>query len=375
MVFQICIAVATNILRRNYYRNMEMKNHFNRQPAKPNIFRLGLFCLLLVLAAAVNAQTNQQVITVKNIYGEDAFGFTANTSDPSMRRLPDRIMSKKQSDVPEFVRLLAEYINENSSNDYERVKKAHDWVALNIRYDTQSFFSGRYSSQTFDAVIKRGSGVCAGYADVFKYLCDAIGLECIIVNGYARGYNSDIFKTENVTKTNHAWNIVSINDSKYLIDCTWDAGHVTGRNFVANYRTCYLFADPGIFIYDHFSYSSSTQLLDPMITAEEFEALPFLEPEFFETFETWPILSKITEVIIGESRAFEFTVKDGYLISYTWYTSAGVKNGNSMFPTSTSVRITMPNLRPGNYFLRISVKKPGDRLYWSYAEFGFTVKN
>ena len=338
-----------------------------------------LACLIFTFPVMLFAQVNQAKqyeVVIKNSKGEGVFSFPEDTPDQDIKKIPQKITAKRLNDVPEFIRLLAEYINKNSSNDYERLKKAHDWVALNIKYDVDSYFSGRYSSQDFNAVIKRGYAVCAGYADVFKYVCDALEIECEIVSGYARGYSSGLFKNANVMNTNHAWNIVTIEGEKYLIDSTWDAGYVNGRKYAAKYRTDYFLTDPSIFIYNHFSYSASEQLLDPPLNAEEFDDLPFLRPEFFKVFETWPEFKKINEVSIDNEVTLEFTLKEGYELCYGWYTASGTQSGSYFYPERMDVyKIKVPKLKPGKYFLRLSIKKPEERLYWGCGDIGFSVKN
>jgi len=332
-----------------------------------------LLCAMLFVPFLVFSQTE---VTVLAANGDAAFSFTANTSDPDMRRLPTAITTLRQRNPVEFIQRLAEYINEKANGDFDKVKKAHDWVALNIRYDTQSFFSGRYSSQAFEDVIKRGNAVCAGYADVFQYLCDALEIECITVEGYARGFGIGLFSFENVVNSNHAWNIVTIGGKKYLIDTTWDSGYLSGRTFQAEYKTNYLFSDPSVFIHDHFPLSGSSQLLDPPLSAEEFIALPFLKPRFFMAFETWPQLKRITEVNAGEERIFEFTLRPGYQLAYDWNRQSGGRIGTySTYPPRSDVyRIALPKLTPGSYFLRLYVRGPGDSSYSGCGDFGFVVK-
>jgi len=169
--------------------------------------KLLLVFILTLLCSSVFAQAE---VTILDADGQVAFTFLRNTPDPAIRQLPRTIADLRQRDTEEFVRQLVNYINESSSCDFERVKKAHDWVALNIRYDTQSYFSGRYASQTSLDVIRRGNGVCAGYADAFKYILDTLQIENRKVSGYARGVGSSIFIYTNVTNSNHEWNIVTI---------------------------------------------------------------------------------------------------------------------------------------------------------------------
>ncbi len=56
---------------------------------------------------------------------------------------------------------------------------------------------------------KYNLGVCESYAEAYMYLCLLNGVDCIIVWGEAG--NED-----------HSWNLVSIDDKWYGVDCTWD---------------------------------------------------------------------------------------------------------------------------------------------------------
>jgi len=62
------------------------------------------------------------------------------------------------------------------------------WITRNIAYDAKSFFSGKYPSMAAKAVLQRKSGVCAGYANLFKAMCKIANLECQVISGYAKGY-------------------------------------------------------------------------------------------------------------------------------------------------------------------------------------------
>ncbi|MCL2804895.1 MAG: hypothetical protein FWD26_03040 [Treponema sp.] len=330
--------------------------------------KLTLFLLFTIICTAAFAQFQ---VVVPGADGEAAFTYQANAPDPVIRQLPREITSRRQNAPLEFIQLLADYINEKAECEYDKVKKVHDWVALNIRYDTQSYFSGRYAPQDFTSVIRRGNAVCAGYAEVFKYICDILKIECNIINGYARGYSSSLFRFTDVTNSNHAWNMVTINGKSYLIDTTWNAGYVSGQGFQAKYRTDYLFINPAIFIYDHLPTYSVHQLLEQPLSAEEFDNLPFLKPEFFQSVKSWPQeLTRITE--ITEEDILEFEMNEGYELNYIWFTQSGTRI-SSHFPARIA-RFGIPKQRTGRLLLRIYVKKPGDRMYWSCGEFGFQIK-
>ena len=340
------------------------------------IQRIIILCIVLtVFAVNLTAQNNTQ-INVLNAAGEVVYTYLEDTPDPDIKQLPREIANLRQRDDTNlFINKLAEYINENSNSDYERIKKAHDWVALNIRYDAASYFSRRIPSQDYRSVIRRGLAVCAGYSDVFQILCDALKIECKTISGYARGIGSNIFYNEDPMDTNHAWNIVTIDGNKYIIDSTWDSGHINGQNFRANYITDYLFINPENFIYKHFPYNKADQLLEPPVDSESFMELPFLRPKFFKVMETYPNLKKITNLSQGEPFSMEFTVIPGYELIYGWYTQSGAKVGNDIFPgRKDSYQITTSRLRPGRYTLRLWVQKQGSKGYLSCGEYGFIIK-
>lgn len=56
---------------------------------------------------------------------------------------------------------------------------------------------------------KTTKALCSGYADAFQLLCDLAGIECYTKIGYVD--YSDVL---------HEWNVVYINDEKYIVDLT-----------------------------------------------------------------------------------------------------------------------------------------------------------
>ncbi|CAF3430030.1 unnamed protein product [Rotaria socialis] len=94
------------------------------------------------------------------------------------------------------------------------------WIACNIDYDTESYFSKNYKDQTAEGVFRFKKGVCAGYANLYKYLCDQLGVPCEIISGYAKGYGFDDRNGATPMETDHAWNAVEIDDHWYLMEST-----------------------------------------------------------------------------------------------------------------------------------------------------------
>ena len=116
-----------------------------------------------------------------------AYSYRTDKPDPLMANIPQNIENLRTNNPDEYIRQIVYLINSNSKNDFERVKKAHDLVALVLSYDAESYWAKTIPDQSYQSVLKTGLSVCAGYANVFKRFCDELKIPCIVVSGYARG--------------------------------------------------------------------------------------------------------------------------------------------------------------------------------------------
>jgi hypothetical protein len=303
---------------------------------------------------------------------EAAYAYRTGTADPQIRNMPRNIESLRSRDQAEYVRQAAAYIVQNAGNSFDKVKKAHDLVALTIRYDAASFLAGRDAPQDYASVVKRRLAVCEGYSNLFKKLCDEIDVECEVVHGYARGAGSSPFTDENPSDSNHAWNMVNIEGAWYFIDSTWDAGHLRGSNFQADYETDYLFIRPEHFIYDHFPENPRQQLLEKPVSPDGFSRLPFFEPEFFDIVSgEFKSLDKVVRV--EGKMELAFSLKDEFIPDVEIYDSSGDTNleYHSFVQKEGGVYkayLSFPS--PGNYIARLFVRKQNARSSEFCAELG-----
>ncbi len=98
-----------------------------------------------------------------------------------------------------------------NGTDYQNIMFIHDYLVNNIEYDSSYQGIGSYS--IYGALIEKKC-VCEGYAKAFKYLSNAAGYECEMLQGTATNSTG---QTES-----HAWNCVKLNDVWYQVDTTWD---------------------------------------------------------------------------------------------------------------------------------------------------------
>jgi len=316
--------------------------------------------------------------SLNSLMALSAEDYRTNTADPLIRNIPSSIRNLRSRGAQVYLERVAEYITEHAVNEFDKVKKAHDWVALNIRYNTGAYFSGRIPSQSVDNVISSGLAVCAGYAEVFYYLCRLLGIECVIIEGYARGYSSSLFGREDPYNTNHAWNKVKVYDNWYLIDTTWNAGHINNnRGFTASYKTEYLFANPHEFIHSHFPSNSRDQLLDVPVTAAQFLRLPRVGAIFnSRVANLTPSLENITTI---NSRFFrmDFTSPINHHFMVNIFNQNGGSRLNNILNKSVRNGVNTVQFsfqRAGNYFIWIYSSPNMTGTHNGIGQFGFTVE-
>ena len=103
-------------------------------------------------------------------------------------------------------------------NAFLKVRTIHDWVADIFAYDYDLLWwmdnvSGKNAEFTLGAIIDRQRGVCAEYTILFWFLLDAVGLDTYYISDHSQ------------PGIGHAYNMVIINGTGYIIDTTWDSGN------------------------------------------------------------------------------------------------------------------------------------------------------
>ena len=83
--------------------------------------------------------------------------------------------------------------------DYEKALIAHDYLVDSCRYDVEDLTETDWENHMAYGALAEGSCVCQGYAEAFKLLMEAAGVECITVTGTAGG-------------DDHMWNCVQLGD-------------------------------------------------------------------------------------------------------------------------------------------------------------------
>ena len=290
-----------------------------------------------------------------NIYRTDIPSLTAKNivADTYLDEL-------RVSDAGDYINAVAHKIATYSPDAFDRAKMAHDVTALLLSYDAANYWAGTVPEQTLTYVLLTKKAVCEGYANVFKALCDAIGIQCEKVHGYSRGVGYSNGAYEDPTKSNHAWNIVKLEGAWYIVDCTWDSGHMEGRVSVKDYNTTWLFADPKYFICTHFPTDDATQqLMKNIVSAAGFRKLPAFRPNIADVADLLTFPQKENSLTNGQC-VISYKAKNGGKLSVNLKDSADETIFRDFTYTdsdTTNIFVSLPT--SGTYKISVFVYKNG----------------
>ena len=116
-------------------------------------------------------------------------------------------------------------ICDDNMTDYQKALAIHDWICLNVSYDTEGLNTVNLNEYLgifhyIESALLYNLGVCDAYSKTFALLCSLENIECITVDG-ATDKNDR-------SHTGHSWNKIHLdvdNDGQLdwlAVDCTWD---------------------------------------------------------------------------------------------------------------------------------------------------------
>ncbi|MEL7531941.1 MAG: transglutaminase domain-containing protein [Bacteroidota bacterium] len=181
-----------------------------------------------------------------------------------------KISQSYESDIYELVDKLAVF-----DEKHLNFRAAFFWVAHNIKYDCIDYHKpDKYKKdQGWRRTIADTAGICGGYANLLKAICDRMNIECEVVVGQARGSWGSL---ANRSGTSHAWNRVKLKGKWYLTDPTWASGYTDDRvkTYTRAFNEHYFLAKPASLALSHFPKEAKWQLLDEPKTYTQFVRSP-----------------------------------------------------------------------------------------------------
>ena len=117
----------------------------------------------------------------------------------------------------EATRIISNLNISAKNSEIKTIRSIHNYLVKNTTYDYEALSNPDAFPESFgiDGALCKKKAVCEGISKAFKYLCDKVGVNCLIASGKAslESIGQDL---------SHAWNIVTINNSFSHVDVTWD---------------------------------------------------------------------------------------------------------------------------------------------------------
>ena len=170
---------------------------------------------------------------------------------------------------------LADELTAGCTTETEKARSFYVWIADNIRYDVKALENMKdmdpedhIRKQSPEKVLRTKKAVCEGYSKLFSALCEAAGMESIMVTGHSKSAKGI------VRRSFHAWNMVRVDGQWKLLDATWGSGDVDPDEgkYTEEFDEKYFFTAPDVMIANHYPQDPLFQLSAHPITFKEFGA-------------------------------------------------------------------------------------------------------
>jgi hypothetical protein len=204
--------------------------------------------------------------------------YRTSRMDPRVRNAGKALMERIFIDPEAALPSVTAKLTTGMGDQFLKAKVLHDWICDNIAYDAETAFFRANRRQDYASVLRNKKAVSAGYTNLFNQMCRLANIESIGISGYSKGFG---YSGSLGGGPDHDWNAVKINGKWYLVDVTWDAGHVDQRTSIKNYSTQYLFLDSRSFLYSHLPLEERNQFYAPALTKAKFAEEPYISGVFF----------------------------------------------------------------------------------------------
>lgn len=264
--------------------------------------------VFLLLFNFVFLTTTAQVSDVKHINFNKAENIVKLNKGKDLDNLPlltFELTHKLKTDVEKF-RAIYKWVCDNVKGDAQQ----HNTVSRKrqqLKNDSIAFLAwhNSFKKTAFKKLRKHKKTMCTGYAYLIKQMCFLANIECKIIDGYARSFETNI---EALEKLNHSWNAVKLNNKWYLCDATWSSGYmVNGTLFVKDYNDGYFLTEPTLFAKNHFP-QEKKWFLNDSLSNTKFTAEPIVYGETFK-HNILPVFPKKLESVVEKQEEIVFVFK------------------------------------------------------------------
>ena len=214
---------------------------------------------------------------------------------------------------------LAKRIEKDFSSDIDKTRAAFRWLTKYITYDYEQLKRGRrvikfqyfseeerikklsdITNNLVSTAFKKRKGVCEEYAQSLKKLCNLMGIESDVIKGNVRSSPREIGLPRK--QTNHAWNIVKINNNWIIVDATWASGAVINGKWNRKFSNYYFNIPKNKIGKTHFPDNRKWQVVWNIPSRERYYNQALLYEPFLE--KNIEITSHASGIILVKRNAF-----------------------------------------------------------------------
>lgn len=270
---------------------------------------------------------------------------------------------------------LASKIKTDFSSNENRSRATFFWISNSIYYDVE--FSEKLEQNTINAfsfssdndfqrklkefnlglaikTFNSKKAVCHGYSALFNEVMNKLGIESKLIVGNLKCNPSQIGAK---LETNHAWNIVKIDDQYKFIDCTLAAGTISSKTnkFSLDYNDSYFFTDPELFYLNHYP-KEEEWLLVKNKTKSDYQKLPL----FFAAYLNYspnlilPLIGKLSSEEEFKILLNQFDYERDYLQFF--FSNEKSRTKIEISPNQENVSISLLNKKNQVLYLFINSK-------------------
>lgn len=208
---------------------------------------------------------------MKNIFLVSIITFISFLQSYAQQNEADFLNNNAIAKIPELqtktVSQIAAYINKNYASSADKAQAIYYFCTHQISYDVNNEYNdGAVLQSPVDfaqLALKKKSGICEHYAQLFKALSLACNIECMVIQGLCK-------TPGNTSLMAHSWNIIKLNNQYQMVDATWGAGYVSANTFTKNFDSKWYLMPAQKFMETHDPYDYLWQLNNNIVSHEQF---------------------------------------------------------------------------------------------------------
>lgn len=222
-------------------------------------------------------------------------------------------------------------LTKNSTTELQKARAIYIWITDNISYDYKTFNKKRkiklfkcksteecelkkaeWKEHYINKVLKKKKGICSGYSELYKKMCNLAGIRCEVIEGYIK---TEPFQIGRMGVLDHAWNVLIIDNNYYYLDLTWSSGYCTKNRknklnkFIKQSDEYYWLTPIDKLSRSHFP-KDTLQLVNSSYNKTLFKKNPYIQNSILPEIDILSPNSGIINAKIGDTIHFKFNFKN-----------------------------------------------------------------